>query len=335
MINHNFLEDLWKAHLKSSSKEKWKVRNLIRNLSNKINIPEKLFNLFKKYLKEIESDGSTVLVTNKLSTDSLRALIVENSICAIHVPSFCPEDVADSLSKNALDEYTQWKLGGVVKTDMFFAGGSIPKEVADNSWPEFHRYFSQREEFVSRQRALSGGKWPVDLLRHELDESWPFGACTGEYLKQKLRPAIMRIMQEENGFDFSSPRHGFIHTDDFLKLSYSKATFTANIYLKIPEDGGDLYVWSINLNQIKGFYNYMVARVLSLILTQKYIFNAEWQEKIFKLLPKPQIIKPKKGDLVIFHSGRPHSVAPVTKGVRVTNQLFIFVKGDTPLILGS
>lgn len=57
--------------------------------------------------------------------------------------------------------------------------------------------------------------------------------------------------------------------------------------------------------------------------------------EILKLLPKPQIIKPKRGDLVIFHSGRPHSVAPVTKGVRVTNQLFIFVKGDTPLTIGS
>ena len=79
----------------------------------------------------------------------------------------------------------------------------------------------------------------------------------------------------------------------------------------------------------------MVARILSLILTQKYIFNAEWQEKIFKLFPKPQIIKPKKGDLVIFHSGRPHSVAPVNKGTRITNQLFIFVKGDAPLTLGS
>ena len=192
MINENILVQLWKEHLKSNSKGKWKVHNFIRNLFDKFNIPEKLFNFFEKHLKEVESDGSTVLVTSKLSTDSLKALIVDNSICAIHIPNFCPADIADSLSKSALDEFTQWKLGGVLKTDMFFAGGSIPKEVADNSWPEFHRYFSQREEFVSRQRVLSGGKWPVDQLRDELDDSWPFGACTGEYLKQKLRPAIMR-----------------------------------------------------------------------------------------------------------------------------------------------
>lgn len=156
-------------------------------------------------------------------------------------------------------------------------------------------------------------------MRLELDESWPFGACLGQYLEQKLRPAIIRIMQEENGLDISSPKHGFIHIDDFPKLNYSKGTFTANIYLNIPEKGGELYVWGINFSYVRGFYNYLTAQLLSLILTQKYIFSTKWQEKILKLLPKPQIIKPKRGDLVIFHSGRPHSVAPFTKGVRVTN----------------
>lgn len=335
MINEQALEQLWNKHLKIVSKEKRKFYNFTRRIFHKFNLPEILFNFFEKYLKKIKSDDSTVLVTEKLSAESLKALIVENSICAIHVPNFCPSDVADSLSKSALDDYKHWKLGGVLGTDMFFAGESIPKEVADHSWPDFCRYFRERENFVSRQRSLSGGNWPVDQLRLELDQAWPFGACLGQYLEQKLRPAIMRIMQEDNGLNISSPQYGFIHTDDFPKLDYSRGTFTANIYLKIPEEGGELYIWNINLNRIKGIYNYLTAQLISIILTQKYIFNIEWQEKIFKLLPKPQTIKPKKGDLVIFHSGRPHSVAPVSQGVRITNQLFIFVKGATPLTIGS
>lgn len=334
-MSEKTLEHLWKEHIKASSKEKWRIHNFIRSLSHKLSIPEKLFNFFEKYLKEIDSDNSMVLVTDKISTGSLKALIAENRICAIHVPNFCSPEVAESLSKSALEEFTHWKLGGVLSTDMFYAGGSIPKEVADHSWPDFCRYFSERDDFVSRQRTLSHGKWPVDRLRLELDQAWPFGACLGQYLGQKLRPAIMRVMQEKNGFDFSSPKHGFIHTDDSLKLDYSRATFTANIYLKIPEEGGNLYVWNINLKRIKGFYNYLTAHVFAMIMAQGYIFNIGWQEKILKLLPKPHIIQPKRGDLVIFHSGRPHAVAPVAKGCRVTNQLFIFSKGDSPLTIGS
>ena len=182
---------------------------------------------------------------------------------------------------------------------------------------------------------MSGGSWPVDRLRLELDETWPFGACLGKYLGQTLRPAIMRIMNEKNDFNFSVPKHGLIHTDDFPKLKSFWGTFSANIYLKIPEEGGELYIWSINLKKIKGIRSYLSAQLLAMIMTQGYVFDIEWQQKIFKLLPKPHIIKPQMGDLIIFHSGRPHSVAPVTKGVRVTNQLFIDAKGRALLTIRS
>jgi len=335
MINEQNLEQLWKEHLIKTKKEKLKVRNFIRSKFQELRIPEILFKLFKTHLKVCESDGSGVVVASQLTSDSIHALIAQNNICAIHVPGFCPADVAESLSKSALEEYTHWKLGGIVSTDMFYAGGSVPKEVADHSWPDFRRYFGEREDFVRRQRAMSGGTWPVDHLRLELDEAWPFGACLGQYLGQKLRPAIMRVMSEKNDFNPSVPEYGFIHTDDFPKLKSSQGIFSANVYLKIPEEGGDLYIWNINLGRIKGIYNYLSAQILTMIMTQGYVFDIEWQREIFRLLPDPHIIKPKVGDLVIFHSGRPHSVAPVTKGTRVTNQLFIYAKGDAPLTVYS
>lgn len=334
MINEQVLEQLWNEHLSKARKEKWKARNIIRNKFHKFRIPEILFKLFEKHIRACESDGSEVIVEKQLTSSSLQALIVDNTICAIHVPNFCSSTVAESLSRRALEEYTHWKLGGVISTDMFYAGGSIPKEVADHSRPDFWRYFGEREDFVCKQRSMSGGTWPVDNLRLELDEAWPFGACSGQYLGQKLRPAIMRIMCENNDLNLSIPEYGFIHTDDFPKLKSSRGTFSANIYLKIPEEGGELYIWSINLNKIKGIRNYLSAQILVMLMTQGYLFDIEWQREIFKLLPSPHIIKPKTGDLVIFHSGRPHSVAPV-KDIRVTNQLFIQAKGRIPLSIFS
>lgn len=336
MISEHTLEQLWKEHLTKSSKEKWKINNLIRDKFNKLKLPEVLFKLLETQLKACPSDGSKVVVTNQLTSSLLQELIANNDLCAIHVPGFCSPTVADSLSKRALEEYTHWKLGGVIGTDMFYAGGSIPKEVTEHSWPDFYRYFSERGDFIYKQRAMSGGTWPVDHLRLELDEAWPFGACLGQYLGQKLRPAIMRIMSEKDDLNLSVPKHGFIHTDDFSKLKPARGTFSANIYLKIPEEGGALYIWSINLNRLKGIRNRLSARILTMIMSQSYVFDIEWQQKILKLLPEPNIIEPKTGDLVIFHSGRPHSVAPVTKGIRVTNQLFIRANGrQTPLTIYS
>jgi hypothetical protein len=335
MINEQTIEQLWKEHQGNISKEKWKIHKFIRGKFHKSRIPEMLFRFFETHLKICESDRSEVIVTKQLTSDSLQALIAKNEVAAIHVPGFCPPNVAESLSKRALEEYTHWKLGGVVSTDMFYAGGSIPGEATNHSWPDFRRYYGEREDFVRKQRAMSGGTWPVDHLRLELDEAWPFGACLGQYLGQKFRPAIMRIMQEKNDLNLSIPEYGFIHTDDFPKLKPSRGTYSANIYLKIPEEGGELYIWSINLKRIKGIYNYLSAQILAMVMNEGYFFDIVWQQKIFKLLPTPHIIKPKLGDLVIFHSGRPHSVAPVTKGVRVTNQLFIDARGRVPLTIRS
>ena len=331
-MREQILEQFWKEHLSKSNQEKWKIRDFIQRKIHKLQISKKLFKLFETHLKACESDGSMVIVEKKLSSDSLQALIVENNACAIHVPGFCSSDIAESLSKRAIEEYTHWKLGGTINTDMFYAGGSIPKEVADRSWADFHRYFGEWEDFICRQRAMSEGSWAVDRLRLELDEAWPSGTYLGRYLGRKLRPAIMRIMHEENDF-FSASKHGLIHADDFPKLKSSWGTFSANIYLKIPEEGGELYIWSINLKKTKGIRGYLSAQILAMIMNQGYVFDM--QPEILKLLPPPHIIKPKSGDLVILHSGRPHSVAPVTKGVRVTNQSFIHARGQVPLTIWS
>ncbi len=332
MVNEQILEQLWKEHLSDLDKGKWKPHNFILDKFYSLRIHEILFKLFETSITPCKSDGSNVIVSQQLSSDSLQGLI-ENKICAIHVPNFCALSIAENLSKKALEEYTHWKLRGVVNTDMFYAGGSIPKEAAHHSWPDFCRYFREREDFIFKQRAASDGAWPVDRLRLALDEAWPFGAHVDHWLGQKLRPAIMRVMHPQSDFKINMPTYGFIHTDDTPKLKSTWGTFSANIYLKIPEEGGELYIWSVNLNETKDIHHYWSAQLLSLI--QGSLFDMELQEKILKFLPSPHIIKPQTGDLIIFNSGRFHSVVSVKKGTRVTNQLFIGARGQAPLIMWS
>lgn len=333
MIDEQALEQLWEEHIRRSKKLAWKGPQLIKSKIASLRIPEILFKLYEPYIGVCEPDYSQVFIVNQLDRYTIQALIKENRACAIHVPGFCSKDVAESLSRQALTEYTNWKLGGIVSTDMFYAGGSIPREVANHSREDFYRYFGERDNFILKQREMALGAWPVDTLRLILDETWPFGAYLGNWLGQKVRPAIMRIMHEKNDFNFSAPELGFIHTDDTPKLKPLWGTFSANIYLNIPEEGGELYIWGINLGCTKGIRSYLQAQLL--VMIQEYLFDLEWQKKIVKILPNPFVIKPKVGDLVIIHSGRPHAVAPVKKGIRVTNQLFIRSEGKGPLTIGS
>jgi len=333
MESKQTLEDLWQLHLS----ERANALRAVPSTPPKLvppQLPSEPFKVLEK-LDVCRLDGSKVVTTNRLDADSLRALIEDGSACAIHVPGFCPPDVADRLSSQAVLECTQWCFEGNIATDMFYAGGSIPNEVAARNWPDFHRYFAQREEFIQKQREICGGDWPVDCLQEQINQAWPAGAHLREWLGQKMRPAIMRVMHPEPTGKSKAPAHGlgFIHVDDSIKLEPSHGIFSANIYLKLPEQGGTLFIWGVNLGQAKTPRDKL--RITLLRAMAAHVFDPEWQMRFRKLLPDPYAIIPKIGDLIMIHSGRPHSVEPIYAGLRVTNQLFCQAEGTGPLTIYS
>lgn len=334
MESQQSLETLWQLHLSERAKALRAEASTPPKLVPQRPLSE-LLKSFENHLDVCRPDGSKVVTKESLNTDSLRALIENSSACAIHVPGFCPPDVAERLSSAAVSECTQWCLDGNIVTDMFYAGGSIPSEVAARNWPDFERYFSEREEFVERQRELSGGQWPVDRLQEQVNKAWPAGASLRQWLGQKMRPAIMRVMHPKPAGKPTAPDHGlgFIHVDDSIMLKPSHGIFSANIYLKLPEQGGNLFIWGVNLGQAKTPRDKLRIAVLGAM--GAYVFDPEWQMKFRKILPDPYVISPKVGDLVMIHSGRPHSVEPIYDGVRVTNQLFCHAEGAGPLTISS
>jgi hypothetical protein len=334
MESEHLLEKLWSTNSQSKAEKKYFAERALAKLVSK-NLPLHLFNLLQGYLPLCDLDGSTVLCLDKLDSSSLQALIHTHSACAIHIRGFCPTDIADRLSTHALSEFTQWKIHGKITTDMFYAGGSIPNEVAKRSWPEFKRYFSERDDFINSQRKLSGGNWPADRLEAELRETWPGGAVIGRWLGHKMRPAMMRVMQGGVNDMLASPAHGlgYIHTDGSFYLRPSYGMFSANIYLKLPEEGGALCVWGVNLGSERNWHDYLRNRLL--LLLSDHFFDPEWQIKLRRLLPAPYIIRPEPGDLIIINSGRLHSVVPLNCGNRVTIQTFISASGAGPLAIFS
>ena len=332
MIDYNILENMWIEHQRAAQKNKYKPGTVLNNLLRKFLVAGGL-RIFKRHMHSLQPDGSKILVKDNLNMESINTLFRDNSVLAIRVPGFCSNEVARKLGNEALKEYANWKLGGKIVTDMCYAGGSIPKEVACNNKQSFIDYFLQNNEYVNSQRELSNQEWPVDRLIEQLSEFWLGGAKLGSWLGQTFRPAITRVMDVKHSYNQQSLKTGFIHTDNYSNINSTSGLFSANIYLNIPEEGGELHIWNVNMSQDRSIRERISSKIFRLI--QASLFNITIQKQFREFLPEPYIIKPELGDLIIFNTSRPHSVSPILKGKRVSIQLFIRKKGQGSLEVES
>merc|ERR1719436_459860 len=95
-----------------------------------------------------------------------------------------------------------------------------------------------------------------------------------------------------------------------------KQQFAANVYLDVPERGGELEIWDVEP------------------LSCDAIVQLDQSKDIRSQLPTDSIkVRPVKGDLLLFNTRRPHAVCPFPNGTRTSMQTFIGCNDDKPLIL--
>jgi len=206
--------------------------------------------------------------------------------------------------------------------------------------------------------------WPLDKLRLELEEAWPSGAGLARETKPKQqrqqnetnnnrqhhpRPfggGLPRIMRGPTRW-----KRGFIHVDELGPLDSTRGLFSANIYLTMPggesdgendgemvaasltkgddtekainrrRDMGALYAWPLGVRSRWDWYRN--AMTLSSLSAQ----DPEMQLNLQHVLGKPNIIRPKPGDLVLLCAQRPHCAVGFDEGVRVSLQCFLQYNG--------
>ncbi|MDP1605036.1 MAG: 2OG-Fe(II) oxygenase [Rhodocyclaceae bacterium] len=91
-----------------------------------------------------------------------------------------------------------------------------------------------------------------------------------------------------------------------------QAQFAANVYVQIPENGGELLMWNMN----------MAPQVFDQLRGNDYGLRVE-------TLPEPDIVvKPGTGDLLIFDSRKMHAVAPPVEKSRLALSCFVAYRGD-------
>jgi hypothetical protein len=284
----------------------------------------------ERVLGGVRPDDAGVLTGTELTRDMLDALFARRA-CALRVPGFCPPELAHRLSEWLLraEGRGNWGVenatGELAPSDTFYAG-TVPFNVALTAEESFVRYFADALPAMRRLRNVTPELAPMDKLRLELEEVWPCGARLASYHGMKMATGVARIMTPDGMLDGIARTEGMCHVDGFAFTSGGAGVFSANVYLRVPDAGGELTIWNI------GATPFAVACNLSLFQRLRD-FDADAQASIRAQLPPPLTIRPAAGELVIIDSTRPHAVRGFDRGVRVTLQSFIKYKAGAPLAL--
>ncbi|GMH87955.1 hypothetical protein TrVE_jg2363 [Triparma verrucosa] len=132
-------------------------------------------------------------------------------------------------------------------------------------------------------------------------------------------------------------RSGFIHVDSLEPLSQTEGTFSANLYLKQPDDvhsyngslsPGTLQIWPLKYTRTQFYLN---AHTLSKLTTTTSAGQMDLRQK----LGSPVTVNVEPGDLCLICVQRPHAVAGFKGGSRVSLQGFVEYKRGEGLVVES
>ena len=189
-----------------------------------------------------------------------------------------------------------------------------------NSWTEasllytisIEEYFSvARKNMNELRKSCSPVMSPLDTLRCYLDEIWGPGACLQTYKSRKMFVGLSRMVEPNTTF---LAHHDIFEQDapGHVEATSVISQFAANIYVQVPDSGGELLMWEMN----------MPPEEFEKLRGNTYGLEVE-------SLPTPDlVIKPGCGDLFIFDSRKMHAVAPPIDKPRLALSCFIAYRGD-------
>jgi hypothetical protein len=257
-----------------------------------------------------------------LSEESLTALIT-GQICVLRVPDFIPQEVCEQLAvwygqhpKSQNYTHEVYVDGNPVQIDMGVTRIGTPYNLTygkTRSGSSFQKYYDDALPNIMEMRnACSPFLAPMDKFRLLLDELYVHGAQIARFDGKPMFAGIGRItrpnalkLEEQPHFDTLPQEYGL------------EQQFGVNIYLAVPEKGGELEIWD---------HTPMTADQVS-----SEDLNKDWRSE----LGDSYRIVPQQGDLVVINTGRAHAVRRFQNGSRISISCFIGYKKGEPLLLWS
>jgi hypothetical protein len=255
-------------------------------------------------------------IATELSTRTLIQL-ASADIAAIHVKGFYPKEIAGlvvdkAIGHPALGHYHKQYTSSV---------GRVYMPHIDTKWdPELTRqYHDTALASIHDVRAMFAPYLaPIDQVRLLLSELWPAGASLLRLRGRACFIGAFRVFQPSTS-RFYPHNDRLDQETDAPEIAGLTEQLVANVYLQVPETGGDLQLWC----------RYPTATEKQIILDVEGLDPATIE-------PPAHVIHPEAGDLIIFSSAMLHAVTSAAHAHRVGMATFIGCKSpDQPLMLWS
>ena len=257
-------------------------------------------------------------VADALTSNTLESLL-QGEVAAISVPGFAPRVVVDALrafiDASSLEPYPYYATA--TEGDSFeFMGVERVGYTYNESYIDCRKrneYYARAGTGIHAVRKACGDRLgPIDALRLLLDEVWAPGAGLARFDGKPTFAGVCRVVAAECSQLFGAQPHFDMIPRSIVALD---AQLSANVYLELPDTGGELELWP------------------QVALGEAEVAALSGAVDIRSRLPAPFLVKPEIGDLLLFDTRRPHAVRPFPKGRRCSIQAFVGVEASSRRLL--
>jgi hypothetical protein len=206
------------------------------------------------------------------------------------------------------------RAAGIAKIGLsLFEGGQGPFELVD--------YFRTAASQLAISRGMfPPGHYPLDILRLTLDDGWPHDVSRLRLEHGLCQLGLIRYLDAGGAILPHNDAAAADMEESFLAQAID-IQIAVNVLLRAPESGGWTSIYPRRLSRSE----YDAGRRPT---PDEYALRDEC------LPPNPVVIRPEVGDLYLFDSSLPHSVAECS-GPRATLSAFIGVRRNGDLALFS
>ncbi|MCC3769354.1 2OG-Fe(II) oxygenase [Streptomyces sp. UNOC14_S4] len=241
--------------------------------------------------------------------------VVNGTALAVHIPGFVNPEALASARAQLFDHPDR---GGLSQADEFKRIGFAFSEISDDASRD--RYYAEARGNIQRMRDLFAPyAAPSDVLRLLLEETWKPGASL---LQLDGRKAFIGICRYQDKDVDLNPHTDALERNLPAESAHElKAQLSINIYMNIPDVGGELELWGTEPGEdaYKGLMG-----------------DRTWGIDRDKIGPPKVVFKPSPGDLLLLNPRQIHAVRPSGDQPRITLGHFLGYYGeDRPLALWS
>jgi hypothetical protein len=257
-----------------------------------------------------------VETVEKWTADSFRALLRGDRL-ALRVPQFADEPARRHWKRALKDPSRFSRYANAPDVEISTVGMTLFE--TQNEHERLQAYFQVAEQFEERMaRLFSPRPSPFALIQRRLADLWPAGGQPGMLHGRAMCPGIIRKFEQANS-DGLPPHQDMLHKDvspSNEAASDLQAQVAVNLYIEVPERGGELELWDVRLSDEE----------------REALLSGEHDFIDRSVLPEPEALRPRDGELILFRSDRVHAVRGMRRENRMAASCFLGYYGnDEPI----